>query len=124
MENSRLGNEGSKVTQNTISIIAQFFYFNFFVCLESSCLSRFYKNVLKNPILIRWSSLSKRFFLHVVFSVCLFVVVFTNNAGCPLLHCCLLIYQLSHHICDHNLNQLCFIYHLVKCYFSWPWLVI
>ena len=29
--NSRLGNEGSKVAQNTISIIAQFFYFNFFL---------------------------------------------------------------------------------------------
>ena len=98
-ENSRVGNmKGSNVTQNTISIIAQFFYFNFFSFFfwENSCLSRFYKHILKNP-LIRWNKL-KSFVEKVIFTCCFSVVfffsVFTNNAGGPLLHLCLLLMKL------------------------------
>ena len=98
-----MGNERSKVTYNTILIIAQSFYFYFYFFWVNSCLSRFYKSVLKSPILIRWNKL--KFFVEKVLFTCCFPVCFffsfffTNNAnGGPLLHCCLLFSYLLNQV--------------------------
>ena len=59
------------MTQTNISITVLIFFFFSSFFWENSCLSMFYKNMLKNPILIRWNKL-KFFVEKVLVTTCCF----------------------------------------------------